>query len=237
MIGHSVCCYLCRLLPEYVKRVSGPLFALLVGLSSASGQDPATVGQWSAVFTSPMTQVHAHVLPTGKVLWWPAFSQGDNPQLWDPTTNVVTAGPKAGANIFCSGHAFLADGRLLVGGGHGGFNYVGIPNAYIYDPFSNAWARLPDMNNGRWYPTVTTLPNGDALVISGWIDTTQGVNVEPQVWQTATESWRNLTAAHLALPFYPFMHVAPNGKVFQAGPTPQSRYLDTNGAGALSNVA
>ena len=56
------------------------------------------------------------------------------------------------------------------------------------------------MNNGRWYPTGTTLPNGDALMISGWIDTTQGANVEPQVWQTATGSWRNLSAAHLLCP-------------------------------------
>ena len=200
-------------------------------------QDSATVGQWSAQTTWPYTAVHAHVLPTGKVLFWPAFNQGDNPQLWDPTTNVVTAGPKAGANIFCSGHAFLPDGRLLVGGGHGGFNYVGIPSAYIYDPFSNAWTRLPDMNNGRWYPTNTTLPNGDMLVVSGWIDTTQGVNVEPQVWPTATGSWRNLSAAHLALPFYPFRHVAPNGQVFCAGPDPVTRYLDVTGAGAWSLVA
>src|SRR5436190_1002600 len=208
----------------------------LILASSAVGQDPATVGQWSGVMTWPYLAVHAHVLPTGKVLWWTSFNQGDNPQLWDPTTNVVTAGPKAGANIFCSGHAFLPDGRLLVTGGHV-TNYVGIPNAYIYNPFSNAWTRLPDMNNGRWYPTSTTLPNGDALVISGWIDTTQGINVEPQVWQTATGSWRNLTAAHLALPFYPFMHVAPNGKVFCAGPDPVTRYLNVTGAGAWSLVA
>src|SRR5436190_153902 len=63
----------------------------------------------------------------------------------------------------------------------------------------------PDMNDNRWYPTNTTLPNGDVLVVSGWITAAQGVNVEPQVWETATNSWRNLTTAHLALPFYPFM--------------------------------
>ena len=92
------------------------------------------------------------------------------------------------------------------------------------------------MNDGRWYPTNTALPNGDVLVTSGWIDTTQGVNVEPQVWQTATNSWRNLTTAHLALPFYPFMHVAPNGKVFCAGPSQATRYLDASGTGAWTLV-
>ena len=63
-----------------------------------------------------------------------------------------------------------------------------------------------------------------------------GINVEPQVWQTATASWRNLTTAHLALPFYPFMFVAPNGKVFCAGPSQTTRYLDVTGTGAWSSV-
>jgi galactose oxidase len=183
----------------------------------------------------PYEPTHAHVLPTGKVLWWPPYTLGDNPQLWDPTTNVNTAAPKAGANIFCSGHAFLADGRLLVAGGHIQ-SYVGLPNAYTYKPSTNSWTRLPDMNNGRWYPTNTTLPNGDMLVIAGWIDTSHN-NPEPQVWQTATSSWRNLSTAQLALPFYPHMFVAPNGKVFMAGPSQTTRYLDVSGTGAWSSVA
>jgi hypothetical protein len=169
-------------------------------------------------------------------MWWPGFTIGDNPTLWDPSTGTNTPLAKAGANIFCSGHAFLPDGTLLVAGGHIS-DYVGIPNTSKYDPFSGSWTRLPDMNNGRWYPTNTTLATGDVLVTSGWIDTQTGVNVEPQVWQTATSSWRNLTAAHLALPFYPFMFVAPNGKVFCAGPSQTSRYLDPSGSGAWSVVA
>ena len=116
-------------------------------------------------------------------------------------------------------------------------NWVGLRIAYRYDPLNDTWTRLPDMNNGRWYPTNTTLPNGDVLVISGWINMNTGVNVEPQVWQSATGSWRNLTAAHLALPFYPFMFVAPNGKVFCAGPSQTTRYLDVTGTGAWSVVA
>ena len=74
------------------------------------------------------------------------------------------------------------------------------------------------------------------LVISGMDRYQQGVNVEPQVWQSATGSWRNLTTAHLALPFYPFMFVAPNGKVFCAGPSQTTRYLDVTGTGAWSLV-
>ena len=209
--------------------------AHLIAVSSARAQDPATVGQFSSVMSWPWIAVDAHLLPTGKVLYWPQFANGDNPTLWDPSTNTNTAGTHAGGNIFCSGHAFLPNGQLLVAGGHIN-NFVGLPNAYTYNPLNDTWTRLPDMNNGRWYPTSTALPNGDVLVISGWINTTVGINVEPQVWQSATASWRNLSTAHLALPFYPYMFVAPNGKVFYAGPKQLTRYLDVTGTGAWSTV-
>ena len=152
--------------PGLLARYSlfGGFLSLVSSVSLA--QDPATVGQCSSVMTWPYIATHAQVLPTGKVLWWPPFGDGDNPTLWDPATNTNTAAPRVGANIFCSGHAFLPDGQLLVAGGHVDI-YMGLPNAYTYDPFNNTWTRLPDMNYGRWYPTSTTLPNGDALVISG----------------------------------------------------------------------
>ena len=152
----------CRVFASYVKQISAPLLGLLLSLSLAKGQDPATVGQFSSVTSWPYVATHAHVLPTGKVLWWPQFGNGDNPQFWDPSTNTNSATVQTGANIFCAGHAFLADGQLIVAGGYVG-NYKGIANAYRYNPFTNSWTRLPDMNNGRWYPTNTALPNGDML--------------------------------------------------------------------------
>jgi regulation of enolase protein 1 (concanavalin A-like superfamily) len=209
------------------------VLSLFVLCSSVLAQDPATVGQWSPVMTWPYEAIHAHLLPTGKVIFW---DRGDHSQLWDPTTNAVNAATPSGANIFCSGHAFLPNGQIFVTGGHIS-NFVGLRSAYLYRPADNIWTQLPDMNDARWYPTNTTLPNGDMLVISGWINTTTGVNVEAQVWQTATASWRNLSTADLALPFYPFMFDAPNGKVFCAGPSKTTRYLDVTGTGSWTSVA
>ena len=73
-------------------------------------------------------------------------------------------------------------------------------------------------------------------MLSGIIDTTDGANLLPQVWQTATAGWRDLTNAQLQLPFYPFTFLAPNGRVFVAGPSQTTRYLDTSGSGAWSVV-
>src|SRR6266487_4141865 len=208
--------------------------AQFIAVSSTSAQDPATVGQFSSVMTCPQKAVHAHLLPTGKVLYWSQYAGGPYPQLWNPSTNTNIAATQPGINVFCSGHAFLPNGQLLIAGGHID-TWVGLPNAYTYNPLNDTWTRLPDMNNGRWYPTSITLPNGDVLAISGTI-TSGNNNVEPQVWQSATGSWRNLTTAHLALPIYPYMFAAPNGKVFCAGPTQATRYLDVTGTGAWSSV-
>jgi Domain of unknown function (DUF1929)/Kelch motif len=202
-------------------------------VSVLHAQTPSAVGEWSNATAWPYKPVHAHLLPTGKVLFWPTE---DSPKIWDPETNKFSTVPKAGANIFCSGHAFLSDGRLFVAGGHVQ-SYFGLPDAYTYSPSTNKWTRLPDMNAPRWYPTVTTLSNGDLFVISGQIDTTKGMNAEPQVWQVASASWRNLSTAHLILPYYPYISVAPNGDVFMAGPNKLARYLSVSGTGAWRSVA
>jgi hypothetical protein len=194
-------------------------------------------GQWTTLTTLPFFPVHSHLLPTGRVMIWPGDAiSGNDPRLWNPADQSVTTLAKPGYDLFCSGHAFLADGRLFVAGGHIQ-SYVGLPKASLYNPFSNTWAAAPDMNAGRWYPTVTTLANGDALVVGGTVDNTIGTNTLPQVYETATNTWRSLTNARITLDLYPMMFLAPNGKVFMAAPTQWTRYLDTSGTGAWSFVA
>jgi hypothetical protein len=168
-------------------------------------------------------------------MYWQSYAKADFPQLWDPSTRTSSPAAQAGFNIFCNGGAFLADGRLLLAGGHLADN-VGLATATIYDPFTNAWSRQPNMNAGRWYPTAVTLGNGDVLVVSGMVDTTVGMNLLPQVWQRATGTWRSLTTAQLLHPYYPYMFLAPDGRVFIAGPAQKSRLLGTSGTGGYDVV-
>jgi hypothetical protein len=91
------------------------------------------------------------------------------------------------------------------------------------------------MQDARWYPTNTTLANGDVLVVAGEITRTTNSTL-PQIWHPATNSWINLTSAQLAQPLYPMMFAAPNGQVFNAGPDRTSRYLNTSGTGSWSVV-
>jgi hypothetical protein len=219
-----------------------PIFGLTVAALMCFSATPSAaqtnvIGQWSLVQPLPYFPVHTHMLPTGKMMIWPGDGvSGNDPRSWDPANQSVSILSKPGYDIFCNGHSFLANGRLFVAGGHIS-NNVGLSRASIYNPFTNAWSHLPNMNAGRWYPTTTVLANGDVLVVSGSIDRTIGVNRLPQVFQVATGTWRNLTNAQLAQDLYPMMLLAPNGRVFNAGPTATTRYLNTSGTGAWSFVA
>jgi hypothetical protein len=186
----------------------------------------AVEGEWSALQFSPVVQLHLHLLLDGRVLSW---GLGGSPQVWDPASGTFTA-VASPALLFCSGHGFLPDGRLLVAGGHISSDH-GLPATTIFDPASNSWQVGAAMAKGRWYPTVTTLPTGEELVLAGEDETGTLVNV-PEVWDGT--AWRQLSTATVAVPNYPRTFVAPDGRVFYAGMQQQSRWLNVSGTGTWS---
>ncbi|HEX3233967.1 MAG TPA: galactose oxidase-like domain-containing protein, partial [Gemmatimonadales bacterium] len=192
----------------------------------------SVMGTWSSPLAWPAVAIHSHLLPNGVVMTWGRMDH--NPVLWDPGNPNVFGSAARPADFFCSGHAFLPDGRLLVTGGHSGTDNLGIKTAYLYDFATNTWTRAPDMQNGRWYPSTTTLANGEMLTMAG-SDTAQTGNLIPEVFQTTNGTWRVLTTAQKPLPLYPMAFVAPDGRVFMAGPDQATLYLDTRGTGTWSN--
>ena len=193
-------------------------------------QEPqATSGEWTAPFEWPVVAVHLHLLPSGQVLSWGRVGE---PQIWDPATGGFTAAVSA-SMLFCSGHAFLSDGRLLVTGGHISDAH-GLPDANIFDAATRGWTPVAPMSRGRWYPTSTTLPDGEVLTLAGRDE--EGAEVDiPEVWTGSR--WRPLVGASRDLPYYPRTFVAPNGLVFYAGELSRTSYLDPGGAGAWTPVA
>ncbi|WP_426733448.1 galactose oxidase-like domain-containing protein [Myxococcus faecalis] len=220
-------------LPRRCAVLAVHLLGLVVlGATSARAQVPSLVGRWSSVLTWPISATHLSLMPDGKVLFFGEFAEGAlPPRRWDPSTGALTTYPYAGYNIFCSGHSFLSNGKLLVTGGHIA-SHVGLPDTSAFDFNTNTWTRLPDMNAGRWYPTNTTLSNGDVVVISGEIAGAGDINEIPQRFIAGTNTWRTLTSARRNLPFYPKMFLAPNGQLFYAGSLRGSLWLNPNGNGA-----
>ncbi len=157
---------------------------------------------------------------------------GGESQVWDPATGSFTQ-VVTPYEMFCSGHTFLPDGRLLVSGGHIASGH-GLPLSAIFDPASNTWSATSRMGWGRWYPATTTLPNGEILALAGHDEDGRMV-LTPEIWNGGT--WRTLsTASNVDLPYYPRMFVAPNGKVFMAGERNATKYLDVGGTGQWTSV-
>ena len=205
--------------------------ARTVVVSFETDADESVVGKWGSPIDWRQVAIHAHLLPNGQVMSYGRMAS--TPQMWNPVTGAFT-NLLHPADFFCSGHAFLPDGQLIVTGGHSGTDNVGIKTTYLFDFALSRWTRVADMRNGRWYPTSTTLANGEVLTISGG-DTSGVYNDLPEVYQSSTTqsvaTWRALTAARKVVAYYPMMFVAPDGRVAMVGPGQQTWYLSTTGSG------
>lgn len=235
---------------NFIVSLSNPSGGILGGPASAKvtiidDEASALTGHWSTFIPTPVLPIQMHLLPNGKILFWDRHDHDlgwdGQPWLWDPASGLFSKTPSLTYDIFCSGHSFLPDGRLLITGGHIQ-DAVGEDKAVIYNPFTNDWTYLPNMNQGRWYPSNVTLANGDTVVVAGTYDEDL-VNPYPQIWRIKSNSWVTLTTAAQSndyleyADYYPFLYLAPNGKVFSAGPQQVARYLDTSGTGMWTDVA
>lgn len=141
--------------------------------------------------------------------------------------------------LFCADQRLLADGRLVAAGGTAWRNdpvdvtpiAPDAPVAGTTELFgSNAtrlfsgsgWTLSSDMHQGRWYPTLLTLPSGKLFVASGvgrLLYNDRGTNVlETEVFDPSTGSWTLNPKNHdQSLPLYARLHVLPDGKVFFGG--------------------
>jgi len=139
--------------------------------------------------------------------------------LWDYLNNTFN-NISTSTNLFCSGHALLADGRILAVGGYGGSStHIGIPNSEIFDPVAGTWTIVPSMNFSRWYPSATTLSDGRVIVTAGW-QTSNNTNAGiPEIYDPATNAWTQLTNANNPFETYPFVYLLPDGRLLHIGNT------------------
>jgi Domain of unknown function (DUF1929)/Glyoxal oxidase N-terminus len=234
--------------PVGVPAVPGPSQPVLppliadfpdLGVSGA----PQVAGRWTPPKRWPVVAINLAVLPNGMVLSWGTGDPGGKSTLadvWDPVRNVHSFVRSSETDLFCAGQSFLADGRLLIAGGHL-INSDGSDHTTFYDFRSNSFARGPDLNAGRWYPSVVTLADGRALVLGGHVLANKSTGLPtynrlPQVWQG--NQWVNLSAANEAVNngYYPWIHLTPSGDVIVTGPEPDLARLNLDGDGAWTRL-
>jgi len=141
-----------------------------------------TQGAWSAEFSWPIIAIHVSMLPDGRVLSYGTDQAGNQGgqfvyDVWDPITGIHSTLPNTtGTDLFCSAQIVLPGTRtVLITGGdtrglnNGTFNF-GVRDVNLFDATANTLtpAGLP-MTYARWYPTLTTLPDG-RIFNAGGID-------------------------------------------------------------------
>jgi hypothetical protein len=194
--------------------------------------DPATHGRCDLAFKpGGPSAIHVSTLGDGRAF---CFGFGDKGMGPDPGAFVIdpgtgtTASPTTKHHLFCSGHALLPDGRLIIMGGHGDE----VKAIHLFDPTSVTLSHHDDMPHGRWYPTVTVLPDGRAAVMSGSqhtgpVSATNPVNATVQVFDVTKPAGHRLSAeqhtpspfsphypaGHQEIDLYPWNMVLPDGRM------------------------
>ncbi|MEO1624168.1 MAG: PA14 domain-containing protein [Bacteroidota bacterium] len=221
-------------------------------VSFAPSMMNSSQGAWSSVIDMPLIAAAMANLPDGKVLMWSAkdkLSFGGNlgrtwTAVYDPQTNAVSQFliDQTNHDMFCPGISTLPDGRLIVTGGSSS------NKSSIYDPFTESWNTGGNMKIPRGYHSNVTLASGATFVIGGsWSGGTGGKNAE--VW-TEKSGWFKLPGVPVEVitegtnssqptqrdDFFPWLWVAPNGKLFHAGPSQTMHWIDTEGVASWSSA-
>lgn len=233
-------------------------------------------GSWS-VQSAPLDilAVHAALMPDGYVLAFGGSQYDHDYQLGNgtpgrefqyrgwvpqppPTAGFVVplVGPQEPWNdLFCSGHSFTADGKLLVVGGNqyyigaaaafGGIHFghfTGTHAAWLFNGSTPQWTPLQNMSKGRWYPTVVNADfNGGMFVLEGHLDNSWQAPFPPPPthahdnttvdWMAnfSLGAWTNMTNSLVdTVDYYPRAHLISDGSVFIASPIPPAAALPAN---------
>jgi Domain of unknown function (DUF1929) len=182
-------------------------------------------GRWTTCqLPEGFNPVHASVLPDGSVLLMAgsgndptAFAAGRfQSYIFSPETCDTFQLPMPG-DMFCSGHAMLPNGNVLVAGGTRQYDpFYGLRTSYEYDWVRKQFVRLPLMaGGGRWYPGATQLGNGDVFVLSG-LNGAGALNTQPEVYHHRSRSW-SATPYRLSVPTYAHMLPTSGGRLFFTG--------------------
>ncbi|KAI4252101.1 MAG: hypothetical protein L6R42_008110 [Xanthoria sp. 1 TBL-2021] len=193
--------------------------------------------------------MHAGLMPNGRVVFLDKVEDSTQLKLpngqfaysaeYDPATNKVLP-LSYKTNAFCSGGAFLADGRFVSIGGNApldfidptvgdGFNGIRYLSRSATDAAltGQSWSEPGNkIASPRWYASVQTMPDGTLFVASGslnGLDPTVKTNNNPTyeiLNAQGISSGRNIPLEILNKnqPYYmyPFIHLLNNGQLFIA---------------------
>lgn len=97
-------------------------------------------------------------------------------------------------------------------------NYQGAPESYEFNPWTEAYEQVDDLSRGRWYPTLTSLPDGRVLALSGLDQAGQIIDGQTEVYEPTTKQWTDDPKLQQYFKTYPAVfQTAVPGLLFYSG--------------------
>ncbi|KHJ35015.1 putative glyoxal oxidase [Erysiphe necator] len=205
-------------------------------------------GSFKVIGISGVAAMHAGLMPNGKVFFldklqnYSQIRTKDGEYAMSAEFNPKSGRPVAlsySTNAFCSGGAFLADGRVISVGGNAPLDFI---NPKIGDGFrairtlyrsstnpyldGRPWEepKSRKLSTARWYPTVQTMPDGSVFVASGSLNglypenlknnnpTYEMLDRKGNPWGKSYEL--DILVKNQPYYMYPFINVLPDSNLF-----------------------
>lgn len=157
--------------------------------------------------------------------------QQDNGRLWPGDRNVYVVSTDPGtAGVYENEDTYLIDGlsaadSALIYGVAPKMSmdkkeYQGIDSTYEFDPWAEEYIEVDPMHYARWYPTLTNLPDGHIIALSGIDGGGKVLEGQTEIYDPSTQQWVERKDLRRYFPTYPSVfQTATPGVLFSAGPS------------------
>ena len=159
-----------------------------------------------------------------------------------------TLNQNLGHDMFCAGLVIAPDGHMIAVGG--GTN-ASLRRVSFFNFRTSDWETGPTIARDRWYPTAVALSDGRTFTTLGddSRDTSEILSANRSSWQLLGSDFSfsriKPTRSDIEInsfdtqegwefnevdEWYPYLHVSPDGSLFQSGPIPRFKKINTNSA-------
>jgi hypothetical protein len=186
-------------------------------------------GEWTRLPTLPPGSNAYHLImgPKGKILLLAGsgnsadvFEAGTfKSYLWEPSSGALKP-LTTPTDMFCAGHMLMSNGEAIAAGGTTRYKTDKLPwqgsrALYTFDFNSEKFTKQPNMDDGRWYPSVINTRGGYALIVGGF--DAKGKNSESsEVWNPYDNKYDPQPGSR-EFPLYPHIFLTSNAKYFFTG--------------------
>jgi hypothetical protein len=186
-------------------------------------------GEWTRLPTLPPGSNAYHLImgPKGKILLLAGsgnsaevFEAGTfKSYLWEPSSGALKP-LTTPTDMFCAGHMLMSNGEAIAAGGTTRYKTDKLPwqgsrALYTFDFNTEKFTKQPNMDDGRWYPSVINTRGGYALIVGGF--DAKGKNSESsEIWNPYDNKY-DPQPGNREFPLYPHIFLTSNAKYFFTG--------------------